>query len=275
MKKITIPSLQEKKSKKKKIKCLTAYDAIMAKILDDSGVDIILVGDSLGMVVQGKQNTLSVTMNDMKYHTRIVASAVSNALVIADMPFLSYHGLIEDAVLNAGSFLQECGADAVKVEGGEAVIDIVYDMVELGIPVMGHVGLTPQKVKQYGGFKTQGKTTAEAKTILTDAKLLEEAGTFAIIAEGIPAELGKKLAKEISVPIIGIGAGPYTDGQILVINDLIGLTEYVPGFAKQYCNMKEVVSKSVAEYMLDIDNGKFPVPPDKEKDNMKHLKSIK
>jgi len=190
MKKITIPLLQEKKRKKKRIKCLTAYDAIMAKLLDEAGIDVILVGDSLGMVVQGKPNTLSVTIDEMKYNTKIVAQAVSKALVIADMPFLSYHGSIEDATLNAGSFLQQCGADAVKLEGGEAVVDIIYDMTEFGIPVMGHVGLTPQKVKQFGGFKTQGKTTAESKRILTDAKLLEEAGVFALVFEGVPAELG-------------------------------------------------------------------------------------
>ncbi len=277
---ITIPLLFEKKKRKEKIVSLTAYESHTASVLDKAGVDIILVGDSLGMVFQGRENTLPVTLDEMKYHSAIVSEAVEHALVIADMPFMSVTGNVDDDLEAAGMLMKECGVDGVKIEGGEMILDSLYALVEMGIPVMGHVGLRPQRVKMYGGFRRQGRTSADAKQILQEAKLLEEAGVFSIVVENVPEDLGKKLAKELQVPVIGIGAGHYTDGQILVSNDIFGMTSSPPPFVKVYANVGEQMEKAVNSFIADVKTHHFPLSDsglDKNggKKSRKHLKPLK
>jgi 3-methyl-2-oxobutanoate hydroxymethyltransferase len=255
---MTIHEFQRYKRDKKKLIVVTAYDAIFARIVEQSGIEAILVGDSLGVVVQGKANTLSVTMNDMLYHTRLVAGAVQRALVIGDMPFMSYQASDEDALRNAGRFLQ-VGAQAVKLEGGAAVVDRVAAMTRIGIPVMGHLGMTPQSVHQYGGYKVQGKRSDHALALLNDAKALEAAGAFAIVLEAIPAELAETITEQLSIPTIGIGAGPHCDGQILVLYDLLGLfDDFVPKFVKPYAHLKADALQALRRYKEEVEQGKFP-----------------
>jgi 3-methyl-2-oxobutanoate hydroxymethyltransferase len=255
---MTIHEFQRYKRDKKKLIVVTAYDAIFALNLEQSGIEAILVGDSLGVVVQGKANTLSVTMNDMLYHTRLVAGAVQRALVIGDMPFMSYQASDEDALRNAGRFLQ-VGAQAVKLEGGAAVVDRVAAMTRIGIPVMGHLGMTPQSVHQYGGYKVQGKRSDHALALLNDAKALEAAGAFAIVLEAIPAELAETITEQLSIPTIGIGAGPHCDGQILVLYDLLGLfDDFVPKFVKPYAHLKADALQALRRYKEEVEQGKFP-----------------
>jgi 3-methyl-2-oxobutanoate hydroxymethyltransferase len=226
--------------------------------VEQSGIEAILVGDSLGVVVQGKDNTLSVTMDDMLYHTRLVAGAAQRALVIGDMPFMSYQASDEDALRNAGRFLQ-VGAQAVKLEGGAAVVDRVAAMTRIGIPVMGHLGMTPQSVHQYGGYKVQGKRSDHALALLNDAKALEAAGAFAIVLEAIPAELAETITEQLSIPTIGIGAGPHCDGQILVLYDLLGLfDDFVPKFVKPYAHLKADALQALRRYKEEVEQGKFP-----------------
>lgn len=255
---MTIPEFQQHKRDKKKLIVVTAYDALFARIVEQAGINAILVGDSLGVVVQGKPNTLSVTMDDMLYHTRLVAGAAQRALVIGDMPFMSYQASTEEALRNAGRFLQ-AGAAAVKLEGGAIVLDRVRAMTTVGIPVMGHLGMTPQSVHSLGGYRVQGKAKAQADQLLEDAQGLEAAGAFAIVLEAIPAGLAKCITEAISIPTIGIGAGPHCDGQVLVLYDLLGLfDEFVPRFVKPYAHLKADALQALRRYKEEVEQGKFP-----------------
>jgi 3-methyl-2-oxobutanoate hydroxymethyltransferase len=255
---LTIPEFQQHKKEGKKISIVTAYDALFTKIVEQAGLEVILVGDSLGMVVQGKSNTLSVTMEEMLYHTRIVAQAAQRSLVIGDMPFLSYQVSVEEAVQNAGRFLQ-AGAAAVKLEGGLSVVDRVEAMTRFGIPVMGHLGMTPQSVNQSGGYRVQGKGQKEAENILQDAKALEAAGAFALVLECVPSLLATMITKQLAIPTIGIGAGQGCDGQVLVIYDLLGLfDDFVPKFVKPYGHLKADALQALTRYKEEVECGKFP-----------------
>jgi 3-methyl-2-oxobutanoate hydroxymethyltransferase len=255
---MTIPEFQRYKHDKKKLIVVTAYDALFTRIVEQAGIEAILVGDSLGVVVQGKTNTLSVTMDDMLYHTKLVAGAVQRALVIGDMPFMSYQAGSEDALRNAGRFLQ-AGAQAIKLEGGAVVADHVAALTSIGIPVMGHIGMTPQSVHRYGGYKVQGKESDHALVLLNDAKALEAAGAFAIVLEAIPAELAKTITEQVAIPTIGIGAGPHCDGQVLVLYDLLGLfDEFVPKFVKPYAHLKADALQALRRYKEEVEQGKFP-----------------
>ena len=255
---MTVPEFQRRKRERKKIVVVTAYDALFTRIVEEAGMEAILVGDSLGVVVQGKKDTLSVTMEEMLYHTRLVAGAAQRALVIADMPFLSYQVSVDEAVRNAGRFLQ-VGAAAVKLEGGAVVVDRVQAMTRFGLPVMGHLGMTPQSVHQYGGYKVQGKERDKAESLLADAKALEAAGAFAIVLEAIPANLARVITEALSIPTIGIGAGPHCDGQVLVLYDLLGLfDEFVPKFVKPYAHLKADALQALRRYKEEVELGKFP-----------------
>jgi 3-methyl-2-oxobutanoate hydroxymethyltransferase len=258
MARMTVPAFQQYKREGKKLILVTAYDALFTKIAEQAGIEAILVGDSLGVVVQGKPDTLSVTMDDMLYHTKLVAGSAQRALVIADMPFLSYQVSVEDAVRNAGRLLQ-AGAAAVKLEGGAAVLDRVQAMTRFGIPVMGHLGMTPQSVHQYGGYKVQGKERTQADTLLSDAKALEAAGAFAIVLEAIPAELAKTVTGSLAIPTIGIGAGAHCDGQVLVLYDLLGLfDDFAPKFLKPYAHLKADALQALRRYKEEVEQGKYP-----------------
>ena len=255
---MTIPEMQKRKSEKRKIIVVTAYDALFTRIAEEAGIDVLLVGDSLGVVVQGKKDTLSVTVEDMLYHTRLVAGAAQRSLVIGDMPFLSYQASVEEAVRNAGRFLQ-AGAAAVKLEGGQAVADRVQAMTRFGIPVMGHVGMTPQSMHAYGGYKVQGKGKQPAARILSDARAVEAAGAFALVLEAIPADLAKRITRAVSIPTIGIGAGRHCDGQVLVLYDLLGLfDDFTPKFVKPYAHLKADALQALRRYREEVEQGKFP-----------------
>ena len=259
MGKTTIQDFLKKKAEGRKITMLTAYDYPFAQIVDEAGIDAILVGDSLGMVVQGLENTLPVTMDEMIYHTKIVGRAVKSALVIGDMPFMSYQASLEEAVRNAGRFLKEAGASAVKLEGGAEVAGQIRAMTKSEIPVMAHIGLTPQSIHRMGGYKVQGKTEEAAKRLLQEAHIVEDAGAFALLLEAIPINLAKKITKELSIPTIGIGAGPHCDGQVLVLHDVIGMFErFVPKFVKRYANLKEEAMKAIETYRKEVEQGVFP-----------------
>lgn len=253
MKKLWTASTVREAKGKAKLAMLTAYDFQMASLLDQAGVDLLLVGDSLGNVIYGARDTLSVTMDDMTKHTKAVSSAVKRAMVVADMPFLSYQLSREEALRNAGRLIAEGGADAVKLEGGGRMADVARAIVELGIPVMGHVGLTPQSYLQLGGYKRQGKTESEATRIVGEAKELEKAGAFSIVLECIPEALAKRITNEIGIPTIGIGSGAHVDGQVLVINDLLGLTAYQPpSFVVPKANLAAVIQGAVGEFLADV-----------------------
>nr|A5FR68.1 RecName: Full=3-methyl-2-oxobutanoate hydroxymethyltransferase; AltName: Full=Ketopantoate hydroxymethyltransferase; Short=KPHMT [Dehalococcoides mccartyi BAV1] len=255
----TISQLKEMKQNKQKIAILTAYDYPTAQILDKAGIPAILVGDSLGMVVLGYDSTVSVTMEDMLHHLKAVVRGSQKALIIADMPFMTYHLSPEQALLNAGRFIQEGGAQAVKLEGGVNVADKVKRIVDCGIPVMGHIGLTPQSVNQLSGFKVQGKTLATALSLIEDAKALEKAGAFAIVLETMPAELAAIITAGISIPTIGIGAGEECDGQVQVISDMLGMfTDFIPKHTKRYADLNGIITKAVSEYAAEVTKGAFP-----------------
>ncbi|MGE0469831.1 MAG: 3-methyl-2-oxobutanoate hydroxymethyltransferase [Nitrospira sp.] len=255
---MTILEFLQYKQDRKKLVVVTAYDALFARIVEQAGIRVILVGDSLGVVVQGKPNTLSVTMEDMLYHTKLVAGAVQRSLVIADMPFMSYQASPEDAVRNAGRLLQ-AGAAAVKLEGGAVMADRIKAMTSIGIPVMGHLGMTPQSVHMLGGYKVQGKVDDQALRLLEDAKALEAAGAFALVLEAIPVDLAKKITQAVSIATIGIGAGPHCDGQVLVIYDLLGLFDtFIPKFVKTYAHLKADTLQALGRYKEDVEQGKFP-----------------
>lgn len=257
--KVTINDFFKKKKEGQKITMLTAYDYPFAQIVDEAGIDAILVGDSVAMVVQGLENTLPVTMDEMIYHTKMVSRAAKRAMVIGDMPYLSYQINAEGAVKNAGRFLKEAGAQAVKIEGGREVAEKIEAMTKAEIPVIAHIGLTPQAIHRMGGYKVQGKTEDAAKRLIEDAKIFEDAGAFCIIIEAVPANLAGKITKEITIPTIGIGAGHFCDGQILVMHDVFGLFErFLPKFVKRYANMKEEALKAAKQYKEEVEKGIFP-----------------
>ena len=256
---ITINQIKEMKQKGEKISMLTAYDYATAKIIDEVGIPLILVGDSLGMVVLGYESTIPVTIEDMLHHIKAVARGAKQALVIGDMPFMTYHISVDDALKNAARFIQEGGAQVVKLEGGVTVAEKVKRIVECGIPVMGHIGLTPQSIHQFGGFKVQGKTPEAATRMLEDAQILEEAGAFAIVLETVPAPLAALITQRVGIPTIGIGAGIGCDGQVLVINDILGsFTDFVPKHAKQYAKLTDIIRNAVTEYHNEVKAGSFP-----------------
>ena len=255
---VTVPSIVKMKGVEP-IAMLTAYDALMADILDRSGIDIILAGDSAGMVMGGYENTISVTMEEMLFYTKAVRRGVNRALLVADMPFLSFQTSADDAVKNAGRFLKEAGAEAVKLEGGSIIADTAARLVEIGIPVMGHLGLTPQSIHQFGSYRVQGREVKPAKKIKEDAKLLEQAGVFSIVLEKIPAALAAEITAEVSIPTIGIGAGSKCDGQVLVSHDMLGLFEkFKPKFVRRYAEMGKTMINSFAHYIDDVKSGNFP-----------------
>jgi 3-methyl-2-oxobutanoate hydroxymethyltransferase len=258
-KKITTAVIRERKIKGAKITMLTAYDYATAMVLDNAGVDIILVGDSLGMVVLGYDSTLPVTMEEMLHHTKAASRGTRRAMLIADMPFLSYQVSDTEAMLNAGRFLKEAGAQGVKLEGGREMAGLIRKMTAVGIPVMAHLGLTPQSVLQFGGHKIQGKEEAAANRIMEDARMIEEAGAFSVVLECVPASLAGKITKALSIPTIGIGAGVECDGQVLVINDMLGMFErFTPKFVKKYCNLNAQMKDAVRQYIDEVKSGKFP-----------------
>ncbi len=252
---ITLPTLYNMKKKGEKIVAITAYDYPFAKIIDEAGVHIILVGDSLGMVVQGESSTLPVTMEHMIYHTKIVSRAVKSAMVIGDMPFMSYQASIEQAVANAGRFLKEAGACAVKLEGGADVSQTIQAISNAGIPVQAHIGLTPQSVHKMGGYKVQ----RDEERLMADALEVESAGAFSVVLEGIPSSISQKITKALTIPTIGIGAGPHCDGQILVLHDLLGLNQgHVPKFVKKYAAIGDTAGTAIKQYAKDVQTSKFP-----------------
>jgi 3-methyl-2-oxobutanoate hydroxymethyltransferase len=264
--KITVPDLLQRKSwaagshsTSRKITCLTAYDYPTARLLDEAGVDVLLVGDSLGMVVLGYDSTLPVSIDEMLHHTRAVRRGTRRALVVADMPYGSFHSDIAESVRNAMRFVKDAGAEAVKVEGGERRLELIVRLTEAEIPVMGHVGLTPQSLNALGGFRVQGKTVDAAEQLLRDARAVEAAGAFAVVLEAVPRELAAQITRELRIPTIGIGAGPDCDGQILVLHDALGLTfGKTPKFARQYVNVGQVIAKAAREYCEDVRGGTFP-----------------
>lgn len=259
LRRVTTRRLQDMKKQGKRISCLTAYDALIARILDDAGIDLILVGDSLGNIVQGHETTIPVTLDDIIYHTKAVVKGVQRALVVADMPFMSYQVSPEEAFRNAGRLMKEAGASAVKVEGGHRVCEAVRRMTEAGIPVMAHLGLTPQSINQFGSYRARGQNAEEAEEMLRDAKELELAGAFAVVLEKIPMQLAQKITESLTIPTIGIGAGPHCDGQILVYSDMLGLTiDFSPRFVRRYDSLHERVDDSVHRYIQDIQGGNFP-----------------
>ncbi|MCK4843774.1 MAG: 3-methyl-2-oxobutanoate hydroxymethyltransferase [Dehalococcoidia bacterium] len=256
---VTITEIKEMKQRKEKIPMLTAYDYVTAKMVDEAGVPLILVGDSLGMVMLGYESTIPVTIEEMIHHTKAVVRGAKKALIIGDMPFMTYHVSVSDALYNAARFIQEGAAQAVKLEGGEVVAEKVRRLVDCGIPVMGHIGLTPQSIQQLGGFKVQGKAVEEAQKLLNDARVLEEAGAFAIVLECTPAPLSKLITERLTIPTIGIGAGPDCDGQVQVISDILGLyTDFVPKHAKQYARLAGEIKTAVSSYISEVKSLSFP-----------------
>lgn len=252
---VTVSTLMKMKQEGKKITALTAYDFVFARMLDQAGIDTVLVGDSLGMVVQGKPNTLSVTMDEIIYHTAMVSRGCSRALVVGDMPFMSYQGSLDAAVENAGRFLKEAGAAAVKLEGGADVCPVITAVARAGIPVQAHIGLTPQSVHQMGGFKVQ----RDEQRLLKDAQDVEAAGAFSVVLEGIPSPISRKITQALTIPTIGIGAGPHCDGQILVLHDMLGINDrFLPKFVKKYADLAAEAKKGLAAYADEVRQGSFP-----------------
>lgn len=261
MMKNTVSTFREQKAKGEKISMLTAYDYSTAKLMDEAGINGILVGDSLGMVVLGYEDTLPVTMEDMIHHTAAVCRGAKNTLVVGDMPFMSYQVSVEEAVYNAGRLMKEGRCQAVKLEGGASVCPQIRAITNASIPVMAHIGLTPQSINAFGGFKVQGKSEEAAKKLLEEAKAVEEAGAFAVVLECVPAKLAELISKSISIPTIGIGAGAGCDGQILVYQDMLGLfSDFTPKFVKKYANVGEMMTQAFRDYIADVQEGSFPAP---------------
>lgn len=261
MMKNTVSTFREQKAKGEKISMLTAYDYSTAKLTDEASINGILVGDSLGMVVLGYEDTLPVTMEDMIHHTAAVCRGAKNTLVVGDMPFMSYQVSVEEAVYNAGRLMKEGRCQAVKLEGGASVCPQIRAITNASIPVMAHIGLTPQSINAFGGFKVQGKSEEAAKKLLEDAKAVEEAGAFAVVLECVPAKLAELISKSISIPTIGIGAGAGCDGQILVYQDMLGLfSDFTPKFVKKYANVGEMMTQAFRDYIADVQEGSFPAP---------------
>ena len=273
--KVTTVTFREMKMRGERIVMLAAYDYPTARMIDEAGIDAILVGDSVSNVVLGYKDTLAVTMEEMLHHTKAVARAVERAMVIGDMPFLSYQASVEDAVRNAGRFLKEGGAEAVKIEGGREVLDKIEAVIQAGIPVMGHLGLTPQWVHQLGGFKVQGKTQAAARVIVEDARKLREAGVFSLVLECVPWQLAKLITERIDVPTISCGAGPYCDGQVLVLHDLIGLSGLSPKFVKHYAELKDPIERALRDFREEVRTGKFPTLEHSYEMKSKELRELK
>jgi len=256
---IRVRDLLEKKRSRERIVMLTVYDATMARLLDRAGIDIFLVGDSLGMVIEGHETTLPVTLDSMLHHTRAVVRGTERAFVVADMPFLTYQVTVSEAVRNGGRLIQEGGAAAVKLEGGRAVLEVIERLVEAGIPVMGHLGLMPQHVHQLSGFRMQAKEQRDADRLVEEARMIEQAGAFSIVLESIPDEVAACVTSEVGIPTIGIGAGPHCDGQVLVSYDAFGLNlESVPPFAKQYAKLGDLMLEAAKEYAAEVRDGRFP-----------------
>jgi 3-methyl-2-oxobutanoate hydroxymethyltransferase len=278
----TVLDAQRFKDEGRRFAMLTAYDFLSAQILDDAGIPILLVGDSLGMVMLGYPTTLPVTMDEMIHHAKAVSRGARQALLVGDMPFMSYHASVEEAITNAGRFVKEAGMHAVKLEGGGRVVEITRRLTEMGVPVMSHLGLTPQFVHQMGGFKVQGKSEAQAARILADAKELEAAGAFGLVLEGVPAVLAGRVTRALRIPTIGIGAGSQTDGQVLVFHDFLGLTTgKTPKFVKRYANLADEISKAAQRFSEEVRTGTFPGPehtysangsasPELERSEVKH-----
>lgn len=259
MARITTAVLKEMKLKNEKITMLTSYDYAIASLVEEAGINMILVGDSMGNVVLGYENTLAVTMDDIIHHTKAVVRATDNTMVVGDMPFLSYHISLEEAVRNAGRIIQEGGAQAVKLEGGVERVDTVKAIIAAQIPVMGHIGLTPQSVNQFGGYKVQGADIITARKLIADARALADAGVFSIVLECVPTALAQKITDEIGVPTIGIGAGPYCDGQVLVINDMLGMSKgHIPKFVKKFINLHPLIIEALQTYKQEVEAGTFP-----------------
>ena len=259
---VRVPELKDRKRRGEKIVVLTAYDATMARLLDSAGVDVLLVGDSLGMVVLGYESTVPVTLEEMIHHTRAVSRGTRRALVVADMPFLTYQITPADAVRNAGRLLKDGGAAAVKLEGGRPVADVVKRLVDVGIPVMGHLGLLPQSIHKLGGHVRQAKRPEEAEALLQDAVALEEAGAFSIVLEAVPAAVARTVTDGVGIPTIGIGAGPHCDGQVLVSHDMLGIFDrFVPPFVKQYARLAETIAAAAEAYVEDVRAGRYPEMP--------------
>ena len=261
--KVTVPEILKRKREGRKISMLTAYDYPFARILDEAGVDVLLVGDTLGMVVQGLETTLPVTVDEVIYHLKMVARGRTRALVVGDLPFLSYQVSVEEALRNAGRMMKEGGAEAVKLEGGVHVAETIARLTAVDIPVMGHVGLTPQSIHRMGGHKVQGKKHGHGaggrERLIEDARAVEEAGAFAVVLEGIPLDLAAEITDMLSIPTIGIGAGVHCDGQVLVMHDLLGLFDrFAPKFSKRYVNLREIVAGAVGEYVAEVQRGEFP-----------------
>ncbi|KXA94391.1 3-methyl-2-oxobutanoate hydroxymethyltransferase [candidate division MSBL1 archaeon SCGC-AAA259E19] len=255
---ITPGKLREMKKEGEKITMLTAYDFPTAKIMEKTEIDAVLVGDSVGNTVLGYKNTIPVSMEEMLHHTKAVSRGLENPLLVGDMPFLSYQASIEDAVRNSGRFIKEADAEAVKIEGGSEFLEQIEKIIETGIPVMGHLGLTPQRIHQFGGYQPRGRTIQEAKKIYEDAKKLEEIGVFSIVLESIPRNLARKITEEVDVPTIGIGAGPDCDGQVLVFHDLLGWTEFSPKFLKRYADLISIIEEAVKDFQKEVRSGEFP-----------------
>lgn len=254
----TVPKIKALKGVQK-ITSLTAYDYLSARYADEAGIPLVLVGDSLAMTILGHETTLPVTMDEMVHHTAAVSRGINEGLVVADMPFMSYQGTTEHAIENAGRFIKEAGADAVKIEGGALRAELIEKLVANGIPVMGHIGLTPQSVKETGGFKIQGKTEEAARRLMDDAMVLEQAGAFALVLECVPAELAQKITAALKIPTIGIGAGPHCDGQILVFTDVLGMgLGHVPGFVKKFADLKPQIQQALSAYKAEVEQGDFP-----------------
>ena len=261
MAKKSIIDFAEMKRKGEKVTWITAYDFPTASLVEQAGLDMILVGDSLGMVVYGYPGTIPVTMNQMIYHTEAVRRGAPNTFVIGDMPFLSYQKSVEDAITNAGRFYKEASVDAIKLEGGRRVVPQIQGIVDSGMVVVGHIGLTPQSSAQLGGFKPQGNTAEQAVALLEDAKAVEAAGCSLLLVEGVPPETGKIITETLSIPVYGIGAGPYCDGQVIIVSDMLGLFEiFTPKFVKKYTNLAEIMREAFREYAREIREGKFPTP---------------
>ncbi len=257
--KVTKTTLLKMKKKGEKIAAITSYDYLSTKLIDDTGVDFILVGDSLGMVIMGYENTRPVTMEEIIHHLKAVTRARPKAIVVGDMPFMSYQASVEDAVRNAGRLVKEGGAQSVKLEGGERYVPVIQAIVQASIPVVGHLGLTPQSLHEFGGYRVQGKDSESAEILISDAKALEKAGCFAIVLEGIPWQLAKRITDEVSIATIGIGAGPHCDGQVLVIQDMLGIyDEPLPKFVKMYEELGEKIRSAVSAYVRDVKDGSFP-----------------
>jgi len=256
---VTTKTVMTMKSKGEKIAMLTGYDYLTARYLDQVGVDIILVGDSVGNVIQGHPTTLPVTVDDMIYHAKAVKRAVKNALIVVDMPFMSYQTSLDDAIRNCGRVMKDVGVGAVKLEGGAYIADIVHHLVTIGIPVMGHLGLTPQAINKFGTYEVRAQDRREAEQLLRDARILQKAGVFAIVLEKIPTSLARRVTRSLSIPTIGIGAGPHCDGQVLVVHDMLGLTEeFKPRFVRRYAELAETMRGAFRQYISDVKAGSFP-----------------